>query len=89
MLRNIKDAFLYVVAPLAFIAGYIYYLLGRNEALERRVEQAERDQRIKDLVREAREFENEAKKAIDSYESTKRAYMDEHKQGGDDVPGRD
>lgn len=78
MLQKIKDAVLYVVTPLAILAGYIYYLLGRNEALERKIALKEADQNIKDLVSDARKAEEGSKDARKNYEDTRDKYLREH-----------
>lgn len=81
-----KQVILFIVTPLAFIAGVIYYLVSRNKDLERKLSttEVERDlaarlERIEERKREANESSKEAISAEDAY----RAIRDKYLNSGD------
>jgi hypothetical protein len=76
LLDNIKKIVLYVLTPLAFISGYIAYLLTKNHELTEKKE---------DLKFEVKDAENEKKQEVidktisesmDDYELAKRQFRE-------------
>jgi hypothetical protein len=84
----VRDFLIYVLTPLAFVAGYIFYLLQQKHGLEDKIGDLTRDQRQKDFEGKVREDEKDVEKSTSDYARVRDQYIAE--QGaGNDVPGRD
>jgi hypothetical protein len=74
MLEKAKKAFLYIVAPIAFVAGYIYFLLTQNTSLKRKLGQAESEKALERTKAEVKEADEKANRSMSDYINAKREY---------------
>lgn len=86
VLDTIKKAFLWVVAPLAFIFGYIYYLLSKNESLTKEIEQSKIEKDLAETVAKKAEVDHEASSSVIDYNDVKRRYLESIRNGNDEPP---
>lgn len=63
----IKEAGLYVVAPVVFFAGILYYLITQRTSLQTQVKRLENEGEIKDAKQDANDAETEAAAAYSDY----------------------
>ena len=77
---QIKKVFAWVVAPLAFLAGFIYYLLMKNEKLSSKVALLQTDNRLQKTKDKVEEDDKNVKDAINEFESIAGDY--ERRTGG-------
>lgn len=80
MFDKIKQTVIWIVTPLAFIAGYIYYLLTSRTALQHKLDQATSE---KDLIKDSVEKEKadeKAKQSTADYQSLRDEYL--NRKGG-------
>ena len=88
-----KAVLVYVLAPLACILGYIYYLTAKNTTLKDELAAGKRDERTKELENDTKEVDRSADDAVAEYERQRRAYMQavdrELRQGTGSAEGTD
>jgi hypothetical protein len=82
LLEAAKKLLLYVVAPVLFVAGYIYYLVTQNTELKGKLARSESDRKFDRLSEEARKAEEVAREAETRYLDTVAQYQREHGEGG-------
>ena len=80
---QVKDVVVYIVTPIAFALGYIYYLLGKNEQLESQLELSKALERQKELKNEQDEVDSEASNSFSDYDRVKREFLRSKLPGSD------
>ncbi len=85
MIERIKKFVTFVLTPLLFVAGFIYYLITKKQSLESEVTKLKSQGKIKDLIHEKEKAKEKADEAVTDYKSTRDKYLSEHGTGGDDV----
>lgn len=73
--ESAKAVLLYVLAPLAFVLGYIYHLTARNSQLKDEIKAGKRDERTKEIENETKEVDRDALDALSEYERRRGAYL--------------
>ena len=70
-----KKTFLYILAPLALIAGYVFHLLTKVEKLKGDLNRAKSSQEMADALEKKEEADHEASDAVANYELIKSQYL--------------
>lgn len=83
MLAKIKSVVLYVLTPLAFIAGFIAYLMGDRDKWKAKFEQTRLNERMNNIVKE----KEDAKINADSLDADYAAKLEQYKRDGGNVLG--
>lgn len=73
-METLKKYGLYVVSALAFIAGFIYYLIGKNRGLEEKLNQSEAEKALAATLAKKELIDEKANNAVSAYESARDAY---------------
>lgn len=76
--ENAKVVFYFVVIPVSFVAGVIYYLVTGNKNLKQQLAQAKAEKDLTETLTKKEIAKNEADKAQGDYESVRDAYKREH-----------
>jgi hypothetical protein len=82
MLQKIKDfgeaaknAFIYIVTPIAFVLGFILYLVSKNRSLKDEVETSKAEGKLNELKGKQEEIDHRANNAVSEYEKLRGAYV--------------
>lgn len=62
-----KQVVLFILVPVFFVAGYVYYLLTKNKNLEDALAASEADKKLEVLKGEQTEIDNESTDALERY----------------------
>jgi hypothetical protein len=81
-LEAAKKLFLWVVAPIAFVAWYIYYLVTQNTELKGKLARSESDRKFDRISEEARKAEEVAREAETRYHDAVAEYRREQRESG-------
>ena len=73
--ESVKQLFLYLIVPLAFVAGYIYHLISKNKDLEGQVQSAKDSEVTKEKINEANQAQKESDNAVDAYRAAFQQYI--------------
>lgn len=73
--ESAKAVLLYVLAPLAFVLGYIYYLTAKNSQLKDEIKAGKRSERTKEIENETKEVDRDALDALSEYERRRGEYV--------------
>ena len=84
MIDKIKEYLFKVIAPLAFVLGYVYYLVTKNTSLRRELEVEKIEKQQAQFEAEQKELKNEADNAVDRYIKLRDEYV---RTGDTDVQG--
>jgi len=82
----VRDFLIYLVTPLAFLAGFIYYMFAKQRGLEDKISDLTRDQRQKNFEGKVIEDEIEVEKATSDYARLRDEYLKQHGESGQPVP---
>lgn len=80
MFEKIKEFGLYLVTPIVFIAGVVYYLITKNTSLKTEISILKSGKEIENAKDDANEKEKQANDAVSNYESVRDKYLNEHKE---------
>lgn len=84
MYERLKSSLIFILTPLAFLAGVLYYLITGNQKLRSDLKQAKADADLAKLLSERAEAKKEADNAEKAYRDSKRLYDEQsHGAGGD------
>lgn len=75
----------YLIIPAAFLAGFIYYLLGKNRALEDKLDESQAKAELEKSKVEQEKIDAQAKDSVDAYTAARDEYIKNH-PGGSDKP---
>jgi hypothetical protein len=78
-----KGWLLYVLTPLAFIAGFIYYLITSKEALQHKLDESNAEKNIDESKIQEGEIDEKANEATDSYDAIRKQYLKDNPSGSD------
>lgn len=70
-----KSTLLYIIAPILFVLGYIYYLTTKNKNLKAEIAHMQADESISKTQQELQEAQNASNDAEKNYESIRDAYL--------------
>lgn len=84
---NVKDVVVYIVAPLSFLAGYIWYLLTQNHKLEDELQAKDGDEKIKELQGEQKEIDSGAGDAVAQFEKLRAGLLARSPSSGEGYSG--
>lgn len=73
--ESVKSVVLYIITPVAFIAGYIWYLLSKNESLEQKLQEKEGEEKLNELKGEQTKVDESAATLLDKYEKLRSSYV--------------
>ena len=76
--ESIKGILIYVLTPIAFILGIIYYLVTKNSSLKNQLQTLKTEGEIDEEKRNVSEAKVEADNADIDYKSIRDAYLKEH-----------
>lgn len=85
MIDKLKEYLFKIVAPLAFIAGFIYYLFTQKTRLERELEVGKIEKEQAEYEAKQKELKNDADNAVARYKRVADGYELEHPS--DKLPG--
>lgn len=71
---SLKSGFLYVVVPLATLAGYIYYLITSKEALQDKVDESDASKKLDETKLEQEKVDAQGNSSYDDYERIRNEY---------------
>lgn len=75
LIEVIKSGFWYVVGPLAFIGGSIWYLFSRNQDLKDQLMESKAEKELAKVLAKKVEIDNEANKSTDDYKHLRDKYL--------------
>jgi hypothetical protein len=87
MIDKIKDVVKWILAPLFFLGGIVYYLVSKNNALKEQLRQSHAEKELSDVLNQRVEAQKESDNAEKAYRDSKRLYDEQsHGAGGDTSP---
>lgn len=86
-LEFVKQALMYVVAPLAFIVGYTLYLIRKNRGLEQKLEESKTEGDLIHVEDEKIDLDTSANDAVDEFERLRGALRDQNNVSGSSGSG--
>ena len=78
-----KGWLLYVLTPLAFLAGIIYYLITSKEALQHKLDESNAEKNIDETKIEETQVDAQANNTVDDYDKLRDAYLKNNPSGSD------
>lgn len=81
-LEVVKGALLFIVTPIVFLVGGIYYLIAQNTSLKDKLGQSEAEKHLAKILTEKEEAKNEANSKEDDYNTLRNKYVHDHDDGG-------
>lgn len=81
-----KEVVLYILTPLAFIAGYIFYLVKKSRGLEDRLKEAEGEKKLGELHQKQTDIDSNANNFDAEYERLRKDYLSGSDQGSGPSP---
>lgn len=69
---SVKDVVLYILTPLAFIAGYIFFLIQKNHRLEDEVRAKDGETKLGGIRGEKKQIDAAAADLVSEYEKLRR-----------------
>lgn len=86
---TMKGVLLYVLTPLLFLAGAIYYLMTKNTELKTDLEAKDGEEKLNELQGEETKVDESAASASDEYARLRDAYMRaSHQSSGQSSSGQ-
>lgn len=79
--ESVKNVMLYIVTPIAFVVGFIYYLIVKNHRLEDELNIKEGEKKLGELKGQQKEIDDRADASSAEYERLKRDYLRGSHQG--------
>lgn len=76
----VRDFLIYLVTPLAFLAGFIYYMFAKQRGLEDKIADLTRDEKQKEFQEKVKEDEKDVQATGSDYERLRAEYLS--KSGG-------
>lgn len=78
LVNSAKGFLIWIVTPLAFVAGFIFYLLNSNSELKAKVGQSKEEVKLNELKTEETAVDKEADSSLSAYDSVRDAYLKKH-----------
>jgi hypothetical protein len=72
--EKVKAFLIYIATPFAFVLGFTYYLLTKNQELKNKLNQSEAEKKINELETRKEAIDEKASDAVSNYESARDEY---------------
>lgn len=77
--ESVKSVLLYILGPIAFVAGIIYYYVTKTHTLEDELKAKDGQEKLNELKGEQKSTDSAAVESNESYTAVRDRYKQEHK----------